>query len=180
MSIDVDERTEREEPAALESELPDPAPSGLDQLREVRKEIAADDHHDLNVPGYRGLLVARYHRIDWEEIAKIRRKAARAAAKNPAVEPDVRATSDLLALACAGLHKRVDGELVALQDLDPSLGSEPVTYDDRGARALGVAASSAREAIAQIFVHDSAIVLHGQELMLWLGQANEELGEDFD
>lgn len=164
-----------------EALLPDPTPSGLDELRAQREELIEDTETDLDIPGYGGKLVGRYERLEWETIAEIRRKAIRAAKRNPAVEPDVLASSNMLARACVGLFKRAEGKLVPLNELDPSLGEDPIRFADAAlaGRALGFEAMTAREAISAILVHDTAIVLHAQELTQWIGESNAEIDEDF-
>lgn len=156
-------------PTGRPSAKPD---SMLDRLRRTRKEIADSRETELEIPGYDGLLVARYKLLDSKEISGFAHKVR----KQPADRQNVLVTADTLAASCVGFLVRENGELRPLgheQD-------DPVCYDDRLASYLGYEANSAREAVLGLFGDNEISMLrHGADLGDWFSDTRSSVDEEF-
>jgi hypothetical protein len=179
---DKTEETELLEEEASESVAPVTAtnghsdsPSLLDNLRKARKEIGTDKYLDLEIPGYNGELVARYHRLDWDVLRAIARKAEKS--KNPRKE--LNAQCDVLIAACEQILIRHQGVLKPLNVAFPELGEEPVRYDNRLTKALDFEAPNARGAVFGTFSNDLAVTYQHNELSSWMGESSQDEDEDF-
>src|SRR5438105_4895596 len=64
------QRMEQED-ALVNGEVTVDQPSIMDNLRKARQELEDQETIDLEIPGYRGMLVARYHLLTGEDIQKI-------------------------------------------------------------------------------------------------------------
>lgn len=151
-------------------------------LRAKREELGRDRRLDLDIPGYAGLLVARYKPVEWTAVSKISDRVN----KSNSPRADVLGAADLLIACCDELMTRKDGELVPLNQapaLEPSvrqvLGEESVRYEKRLAEAFGYEASSAREAVFGLFRNDYAVIDQHRQVLEWLREAGEQVDQDF-
>lgn len=100
----------------------------LGALREQAKAVASDTTTDIDIPGYGGVLFARYHALDSQELDDIRRKV-RAETKNRSDQVTY-AALDTLILACEEFWVRSETEGVIpfrkVRGVDSEL---PVKYD---------------------------------------------------
>lgn len=156
-----------------------PAPAtGMDMLRAKRAEAAKRTTIDLRVPGYDGLLVARYRLLD--PLIEGREIGDRVTAQFKGDE-----TSqihymhvDTLIRACEGLYLR--GDNGTLEPIDPEGTGEPVKYDHRLATGLGFdvdPAQPARSALLAAFNGNKvAINIHAGQLQQWMGDPTGDHG----
>lgn len=149
------------------------ATSPIEYLRRRRKEIGEDRTLDLDIPGYEGILVCRYQRLDWDELKKITDKASKS--KNPRRE--LIAHCDVLIKACQQFMIRKDGQLEPINNAYPEVGEEPVRYDQRLAAIFDISLSAgqgARTVVLALFNNDVAVTAHQGELVEWLSTSNAE------
>lgn len=146
------------------------------QIKEKRQELSQARHLDLEIPGYNGLLVARYVPVDWDEMKKIAEKVERS--KNPRKE--LLAHADTLIIACDEIFARQDGELVPLHKAFGLPDAEPVGYDDRLAGCLDIAdATTARQVLLRTFENDLAVTAQHNVVAEWMQESRQEDDEDF-
>lgn len=145
----------------------------MDQVREQREELKEEEHHlDLDIPGYNGLLVARYIPVRFQVIEKL----AKAAQKDRSgVSKNVLASTDTLIEACQEIFLRVDGELQPI----PTGSGVPVTFEKRLAEALGFEATTAREVVAGVFANEFGVIDHNVRYSKWLRDVTKEVDDDF-
>jgi hypothetical protein len=161
-----------------------PGSSGsiIDTLRREYAKAAEEQTLDLEVPGWDGLLVARYHIVDGKQLGMIGDKVTRQ--HKSTAERNLYATIDSMLLANEGLFfKDEDGEL---HDIDPNptergftvTYSDPVLLD-----VLGIPreqASTAREAVIKAFKgNEIAVMRHGTKLSIWMGDTSKDVNEGF-
>lgn len=166
---------ELEASSQLESNGKVEHPNLLDELRERRAEIGSDRTMDLEVPGYDGLLVVRYRRLEWDEISKIATKTEKS--KNP--RRILLHQVDVLIAACEQVLIVHEGSLKPINEAFPELGDEPVRYDVPLANALGFQAGSAREVVLGLFKLELAVVGHHTDLLEFFGTSSAEADRDF-
>jgi len=142
----------------------------LSRIRERRAQLQEERHLDLDIPGYDGMLVARYRPLPWDEVKKIGEKVEKS--KNPRKE--LYAMADVLVRACDSIWFR-DPET---NELRPVQSGEPVRYDDRLAEALGFTADSARQVLLATFNNDLAVTAHHMEAAEWMQASDVEVNED--
>jgi hypothetical protein len=143
--------------------------SVLDRLRTIRTEFQAETTHDIDVPGYRGRLVARYAPLPWEIVRGLANKAEKGK-RNAHIAVVV--ASDGLANAIVGFFFRDDdGKLAPV-----TLHGEPVTqYGDALAQALGIiGAETPREIVKAVFPDEYALVAHYGAFSEWQAERDEE------
>lgn len=150
------------------------ANSPLNRLRQVRESFRGDQHIDLPVPGYQGLLVARYAPVEYEVLRRIGERAERQR-HNP--EAELIAACDTLAHACQGLFYRDDaGNLEAVKHQ-----GDPVRFDLGLAAVLDIKAETVREVIRSTFPDPLSIVSQYTAFSRWQterdGEADDELAE---
>lgn len=144
--------------------------SVLDRLRAIRQETRAQTTHDMEIPGYRGLLVARYAALPWEVVRGLANKQEQGK-RNPNIAPMIAA--DGLASAVVGFFTREPGA-----KLEPlTLRGEPITYfGDALKEALGIEnAETNREITIATFPDEFSLVAHYGEFVEW---QTERAGQD--
>lgn len=141
--------------------------SVVTRLRELREGFKVDVHVDLEVPGYRGELVARYGALPWEVVRNLALRGERGK-RNPDIGPIIAA--DGLVNAVEGFYFR-DGD-----GLSPVTwqGDPVLTYGDGLAGVLGITGTqSVRETCKAVFPDEFALVSHYGELMEWQAQRDD-------
>jgi hypothetical protein len=146
------------------------AGSAISRLRELRQSFTDDVHVDLEVPGYRGELVARYGPLPWDVIRSLAIRGERGR-RNPDVGPT---------LAADGLANAVEGFFFRENDgLTPVTwqGDAVTAYGDALASVLGIEGTqTVRETVKAVFPDEFALVSHYGELMEW--QAERDDGDE--
>lgn len=144
--------------------------SVVSRLRELRQSFGDSATVDLEVPGYRGELVARYGPLAWDVIRNLALRGERGR-RNPEMGPILAA--DGLANAIVGFFTREDdGTLKPL-----TWNGAPVTAFGEDLRSvLGIDAQTVRETVREVFPDELALVAHYGELMEW--QSERDDGED--
>lgn len=152
-------------------------------LRNKRKEISEETDVYVEIQGYDGELVARYLKVEWDDMAKIGRAAEKS--KNPRAV--LLAQCDTLIKACGGIYyqpegdpkKRVPLAQVAKDVVEDIEGYEEIKYDRHLAAYLGFEASSARQALLGTFNNDLAVGPHHNEVLEWMQSSSREDDERF-
>lgn len=144
--------------------------SVMSRLRELRENFTQDITVDLEVPGYRGELVARYAPLPWEMIRNFAMRGERGK-RNPNIGPTIAA--DGLANAVVGFFFREDEKLVPV-----TWQNEPVEkYGDALAKVLGIEGTeTVRETVKAVFPDEFSLVAHYGEFMEW--QAERDDGDE--
>jgi hypothetical protein len=161
-------------------ELPSPTgepDSVLQALRARRQTHAADRHVDLDVPGYRGLLVLRLGPIPSQTMSRLRERAERS--RSP--ERDYNLNADTLIAACRQVlgRARPTDELQLL--VDPE--GEPVRIDERLAELLGVEGVKDARGMLRVLYEGAnspelAVAAAGGQYVEWASGANNEIDEE--
>jgi hypothetical protein len=171
----------------VEAEVPMEGPPAVDPsgssmmaaLRARYAEIGESKTTDIDLPGYDGLLVARYRVLDVaHEINAIGRLVQRQYKGD--AERVLYSTLDIMAKACIGIFTRRDGELWPLSaSISPD--EPPICYDDRLADFMGMnGVTSAREVILGLFQGIETMVMsHGQVLSIWMTDTTREVTTEF-
>ena len=151
-----------------------PTPSALDVLREKHASITVDRRVELAIPGYGDLLFARYRPVPYREIKAARKKASR---RGDDPEAEVNFAARVLMDACETILYRDDpgDDLVPLHTRVESFGDEPVKFDPRLLKAVGVDDPPARpiDVVRLVFKNTYAVVSHFNEYEAWL-RGNED------
>lgn len=148
----------------------------LEEVRKRRRELESErEPMELDIPGYEGLVVAKYQPVPFEELKKIADKVEKLQRKkNPRAE--LFGMMDTLIWANVSLHIRDRNG--ALQNLDPDDPSV-VTYGSlerlQPLLELPFEPKSARQAVFLLFVkNELAIAQHHNEYTTWLGDASKD------
>jgi hypothetical protein len=147
----------------------------VETLRAQREELRGDHTVDMPIPGYQGLLIARYGVVTMkraQEMGKIIQK----------VDKDDRSmvgAVDTLIEACRGIYVKVTGEdgKEVVQPIDPAW-SQPTLFDQHLADLLAFSAENARECVAQVFPTEQAILKHSILLSRWMQDVTIDLSEE--
>jgi hypothetical protein len=157
---------------AANGDNPDNAISVLEQLREQREELKTGEHRlDLDIPGYNGMLVARYKPLRWSIIEALTKKVRK---DKSGVSKNVLASTDTLIEACEEIFLRVNGELTSI----PTGAGLPVKFDTRLAEALSFEAATVREVVAGVFPNEMGVIEHNVMYSRWLRDVTKEVDED--
>src|SRR5215831_416345 len=136
-------RPESDDDAVLSNGHGEPS-SVFDVLIAKRAEHAAPDTYDLDVPGYRGLLVLRLGAIRSSMLTKLTERATKS--KSP--ERDFNGNADTVLAACREVMWRAHVD----DELQPMLvDGEPIGLDERFAQGLQLDATSGRELVRALF-----------------------------
>lgn len=144
--------------------------SVISRLRELREGFVNDVTVDLEIPGYRGELVARYSPLPWEMIRNFAVRGDRGK-RNPNIAPTIAA--DALANAVVGFYFREDEELVPV-----TWQGDPIDkFGDALASVLGIEnVETVRETVRAVFPDEFSLVAHYAEFMEW--QAERDDGDE--
>lgn len=159
----------------------DLADSMMSALREQYETLAKSNTVDLPIPGYNGMLWARYHLLDVQnDMKKIGRRIRK---QFKEVEDQIFYVNlDAMILACEGLYYDRDGEKLSLAEGLADGNDEPVKYDQRLATFLGwplEEVASARDVVKRLFKNESAIIEHGRQLNDWMRDTTKDVNDDF-
>jgi hypothetical protein len=157
-----------------------PAANRLDRLKKKREQVNQErEPLKLQIPEYGDELVAAYRVLNFEELNKLlERGEAMTAQGDPRAKFKV--SCDTIAAACVGFYTLDEnGEEIPLNEIDESLGEEPITYKDKLAEALGVETRKVRELIEEIFPTDLSIMAHLGEISRWMESNRESDDADF-
>lgn len=154
-----------------------------DELAGYREEIEAPRLPlELEIPGYRGKLVAKYKRIDYDEIKEISKRGAKMSRAHDEEAP-LKVQADTLIAACVGIFTPVDKELVPLEDAMPELDSSkgPVRFDRRLAQAvkLNMDTDKAREVVFGVMPDPVLMGSHYSDYEVWRSSATGDAEADF-
>ncbi len=176
MNDDELQDDEQGEQAPTASPTPEPG-SVMTRLRAIREEFTSGPQHiDLDVPGYKGALVARYGPLPWEVVRTLALRGEKGK-RDPQNGPMI--ASDSLANAVEGFFFREDdGTLVPV-----TYNGDPVLKFDNALMAvLGIEGTqSARERVKAVFPDEFALVTHNAKVMEWQesrDDGDEELAEE--
>ncbi len=152
----------------------------LESLRAKRAELAAEQTHEVLVPGYAGRVAIRCGPISGRQQAALLDRLAKS--KSP--ERDVNLNADYLIAACREVVVR-DGYDQPWQSLADVNGGEPVGVEPHLADLLALqpTAPTARGVLFSLFAlapsPEVAITIAGGEYIGWAGGINEELDEAY-
>jgi hypothetical protein len=155
----------------------------LARLRKQHAELRKERTLDLRIPGWNGLLIARYSPVRAGEMRKLSNRINKLAGQENA-EADLAAAADLIITACREILTVVDGEKIPLAT---EAGSDsPVGYDSRLAEIVGFEAESARDVVYGVFpqFEDGAVIettvnAHALEVAEWITNVDEEVADVF-
>jgi hypothetical protein len=156
--------------------------SAIVRLREQHAELRRERTLDLRVPGWSGMLVARYTPVRAGEMRKLASRVDRLESQ-ATPEADLAAAADLIITTCKEILVVVDGEKRTLQD---EAGKDaPVRFDKQLAEILGFEAESAREVVYGCFPQfpdgspiETTINAHALEVAEWITNVDEEVSSD--
>lgn len=159
------------------------ADNALSRLREQHAELRRERTLDLRVPGWSGMLIARYTPVRAGEMRKLSARITKLAGQDTP-EADLTAAADIIVTACKEMLIRSDdGELKLLAD-EAGLDA-PVRYDKQLAEILGFEAESAREVVYNVFpqfpdggVIESTVNAHAAEIAEWIANVDAEVATD--
>jgi hypothetical protein len=146
----------------------------LAQLRKRRAALQQERHVDLEVPGYDGLLLTRYHPLPWETLQEINNRAEKTLRSNP--RKDLIMAADVLITACECMLYREDRNADTAKVLG---GDSPMRFDKRLAEVMGIeGAVTARQVLFGIFPDDLGITSTYVSLMEWQGEGDVETDDE--
>jgi hypothetical protein len=146
----------------------------LTTLRAKRDALKADHYLDLDIPGYDGLLVARFRPFPIEKSeAKAKQLQKLQAANAPVL---LKSACDTLVDACEQLMVRTEtgGEP---KPIDPD-ADLPIAFDSRAAEMFGFQATTARQVVIGLFGTEQSIVAMSVEVSRWMTTLKRETDED--
>lgn len=157
-------------------------PSVLESLRQAYAEADSERRTVLMiVPGrFNSALAARYKPIPWTE----QRKRIRAMAKRgESEETELNYGAGIIAEACEEILVRAEdgGELVPLHEAAAEFAEEPVRYDARLCRLLGIEGGEELRGPAicrLVFRNPQALNAHFAELEAWLREGTVDDGDE--
>lgn len=169
--MDEDEYTPVEDEAPATAE----PGSALSRLRALREDFTNAATVDLDVPGYKGELVARYHPLPWEVIRQLAIRG----------EKGKRDPNNGPMIACDGLANAIEGFFIRAADgsLAPlTYNGDPVlTFNAALMAVLGVEGTqTARERVRAVFPDSFSLVAHYGSLMQFQETRTTDEGEDED
>ena len=148
--------------------------SVLAQIRKRREELKRDRHVDLDVPGFDGLLVARYQPLAYRKLREIIQRAEKQHRSDPAME-ELAGAADVLNNACVGVFVRENGELTPV-----TYKGEPVLRFDRDcAGALGLdEEQTARDVLFDVFPDEFSVIRQYAAFSEWQARTEPEANEE--
>lgn len=171
------------EPAEQQDDVPTPGlevvgpVSPMDELRALRRDFADHATFDVDIPGYRGKLVARYRSVDFKVTEAIARRADKSRSPRKLIE----AAADSLIAMCDEILW-FDGEKLEPANVAFETGDTPVRYDQQLAGILDIdtgGSGSARAVLFATFPTDSSVLAHYGEVSEWDKGTGEEVDDDF-
>jgi|SRR5215207_3594762 len=143
--------------------------SVLSRLRELKQEQTEATTKKLELPGFRGELLAEYAPLPWDIVRQLAMRGERGK-RNPQIAPIVAA--DGLANAVQGFIYR---DNTTGEETPVSIHGEPIErYDKALAQALGIEGETTREIVRAVFPDDFALVAHYGAFMEWQAERSDE------
>lgn len=155
----------------------------MERLRKTHREITEHTTVDMDLPHYRGQIVARYHMLDADTVDKIGRKVKRqyGKSKDQQAQMLLAASCDALIQACDGLFYRDDDSglhQILYNDL-------PVLYDQSLAEFLdlrgqdGEPLASGRSVVQAMFgYNDTSVIDHYVRLTRWMRDSSVDVNSE--
>ncbi len=165
-----------------EQAKPAGAASLMDSIRAKHQGIVDSKETTIPLPGYDGLLVAKYRLLNVKgELGAIGRKVEKA--YKTVAEQGLYGTIDTMIMACIEiLTTKEDGTLVPLSEF---FGEDvPIRYDARLADFVGllqdVENKTARQVVFAVFGDNEPMILeHGRKLSGWMRDTTRDVDDDF-
>jgi len=165
-----------------EDEVVEYAPAGdergaiLAHLADIHQEVRADRHLDLDIPGYHGVIFARFRPYELAKTESKLKGVQRRVRKNEPVL--LRDACDTIIDACEQLFVRnlKTGKEMPIDDV------VPVTFEERLAKLLkfyGPEITQARHVVIAMFPTQQSILMMSNEITQWLAGAQEDADEEF-
>lgn len=145
----------------------------LATLREKRTALKEDHSLDLDLPGYDGLLVARFRPFPLEKQEKKMAEFQRAQGKQPIL---LKAACDTLIDACEQLMVRKPGQDEPVP-IDPD-ALPPIAFDDRAAKLFKFEAKTARQVVIGLFPTEQSILAMNIRVSNWMTDVTRETDEE--
>ena len=145
--------------------------NALERLRARRNSIGAEMEKSFAIPGYGGMLLARYRRLSYEETRK---------ALLGKLQPGQRAKGEqelegqvaFLARACVGVY-------MTMEDRDPVQLSPNYGPELAEVLEINLERRSAADVLRAVFNNDLAIPIHQLTVMRWMQGTDEDVDEEF-
>ncbi len=147
--------------------------SVLAELRTLRGTLGGESKPlDLEVPGYKGLLLIRYKWVPYSQIAQNAKSLSKI---EETAERQLSAAADVLVDTCEEFLIRVGEELQPLSKNDI-----PVTFGDpRLPESLGfMPTDTARKACMRVFNNDYALIRTADVVTTWLQDTSRKVDAD--
>lgn len=151
--------------------------SYLDAIKERRQRLGEERLLTLPIPGYDGMLVARYHYVDgmYDDLKKIIERAERS--KHPRRE--LYGQMDVLILACKEILLHApDDEMADENGLIPIDPETTTRFDPHLAEILDFEAARARDVVNAVFRNALAVAQQNNELMEWAASNQDEINSE--
>lgn len=151
--------------------------SVIDQIKKRRRQLGQARTLTMEIPGYDGLLFARYHYVDgmYDELRKIVERADRSSSPRR----EINAQMDVLILACQEvLAYRPDDPQADDQGRAPIDPEETTRFDTHLAELLDFEAKRSRDVVAGVFRNNLAIAAQHNDLMIWAASNQQEIDEE--
>jgi hypothetical protein len=185
MTDELDRKPQAEEATDITG-TPAAGSSMMAALRAKHDQIARSTTIDLDLPGYGGLLVVRYHALDVQnDINKIGTRVSKEF--NTPAEQGLYGSIDTMIAACDGLYVRRDmsnpDQLESIGD-DPifaDVGNPVVKFDHNLAKFMGFEGiAGARDVVLAMFDNtETMILVHGQDLSRWMADVTKRTQATF-
>lgn len=159
--------------------------SMLTRLKAKRERIREERRLFLDVPGYGGEIVAEYRPLSWDTLNKIGTKAEKSKSDRKALM----AHADTIATACVELHVQKPGDpstripigrMLEAGNAGFTWDGEPIRFDHQLARGFEFKATSARQAVFDLFNDEVAVTTHHNELAEWMQDTDVNDDEAFE
>lgn len=149
----------------------------IDGIRTLREQRVGEDHFkDLDIPGYDGLIVARFRPYQMSKSERASKSLRERAQRGDPVILDV--SCDTIAHACSEIMvRKPDGTIVSIDE------DVPVRFDQRLSELLGLNVppppqGRARDVIKAMFFTEHGIVAMAMTVDAWLRDVYKEVDED--
>lgn len=146
----------------------------LAQIKQRREAMQKERLHTMEIPGYSGMLLARYQPVPYEKLREIGERAEKGT--HGVAQRELQIAADTLIHACRAILSRLDGKLEPITD-----GGEPVErFDKHLASALGIESPNpdrditARETLFAVFPDELSVVAHFGEFTEWQGSGDAD------
>lgn len=146
----------------------------LTSLRAKREALKADHYLDLDIPGYDGLLLARFRPFPIEKSEAKAKQLQKLQASNAPVL--LKASCDTLIDACEQLMVRTE-EGGDPKPIDPDT-DVPIAFDSRAAELFGFSATTARQVVIGLFGTEQSIVAMSVEVSRWMTTLQRDNDEE--